>query len=265
MVKQNPTTRNHILIFNWVFIAGLLLLALNDHFFKWKFSNWFTGKISDFAGLLIFPMFLQFLFPRLSRVSVLLTGLLFVFWKLPVSAYFIDSYNKVAPISIIRTVDYSDFIAVSILPFSGYLIQRIDQYRVRRISGSFAGYLMVIPTAIVFMATSPPVSFYMKPGGDIHIGKSYKMKISREQALAKLKAKRFFIMPDTTQDTGTRADYYIMKNVVLDGRKDTIEAIQFGFLGHGEKPLCKTKAWQQSERFKSVKEILSATHPIRNC
>jgi hypothetical protein len=237
MVKQNPTARNHILIFNWIFIVGLLLLALNDHLFKWKFSNWFTGKISDFAGLLIFPMFLQFLFPRLSRVSVLLTGLLFVFWKLPVSACFIDIYNKVAFIPIIRTVDYSDFIALSILPFSQYLIRRIDQYRVSRISGSFAGYLMVIPAAIVFMATSPPISYYMQPGGDIHIGKSYKMKISGEQALGKLKAKGFFIIPDTSQHTGTKADYYIMKNVVLDGGKDTIEAIQFGFLGHGEKPL----------------------------
>jgi hypothetical protein len=237
MVRYDRTTRNNVLIFNWIFFTGLLLLALNDHYFKWKFSNWATGKISDFAGLLIFPMFLQFLFPRLSSISVLLTGLLFIFWKLPVSQHLIDSYNKIAIIPIIRTVDYSDFIALSILPFSQYFIQRIDQYRISSISSSCLSYLIIIPVALVFMATSPPISYYMEPNGDIHIGKSYKMKISREQALAKLKTKGFFIKPDTSQHYGTRAYYYIMKNAVLNEGKDTIETIQFGFLGNGEKPL----------------------------
>lgn len=238
MIKQIQSARNSALIFNWIFIAGLLLLALNDHYFKQEFANWFTGKISDFAGLLIFPMFLQFLFPRLSRISVLLTGLLFVFWKLPVSEYFIEMYNKVAIIHITRTVDYSDFIALSILPLAQYLIQRIDRYRINSISPAYITWLIVIPASLVFMATSPPISYYMRPGGDIHIGKSYKMKITKEQALAKLKAKGFLIQPDTSQhDLFARADYYVMKNVVLDGGKDTIENIQFGFLGSGARPL----------------------------
>ena len=237
MIQQNQTTRNSALIFNWIFIAGLALLALNDQYLKWTFGNWFTGKISDFAGLLIFPMFLQFLFPRISRVSVIVTGVLFVFWKLPVSESFIYAYNKIALIPITRTVDYSDFIALLILPFAWYFIGRIDNYRISRISPSFAACLIAAPAIVVFMATAPPISFYMRPGGDIHIGKSYRLKITEEQALQKLKAKGFTIIPDTSQHETSRADYYLMKNVVLNGGKDTIETIQFGFMGRVTKPL----------------------------
>jgi hypothetical protein len=237
MTKQIQSSRNNALIFNWIFIPGLVLLLLNDHYLKWEFSNWITGKISDFIGLLIFPMFLQFWFPRLSRISILLTGLLFIFWKLPVSEPFITLYNKVAIIPITRTVDYSDFIALSVLPLANHFIKRIDQYKIGSIAPAFLTYLVVIPAAVVFMATEPPVSYYMKPGGDIHIGKSYSLKISREEALARLKAEGFSIQPDTSRQGGNRATYFLMKNVILDGGKDTIETIQFGFLGDGPKTL----------------------------
>jgi hypothetical protein len=237
MVQQNQTTRNSALIFNWIFIIGLLILAVNDQYLKWTFGNWFTGKISDFAGLLIFPMFLQFLFPRIARVSVILTAVLFVFWKLPVSGSFIDSYNKVAIIPITRTVDYSDFIALLILPFAWYFMGRIDNYRIGRISPAFATCLIALPAAVVFMATSPPISFYMQPGADIHIGKSYRLKVSEDEALARFKAMGFTVTADTSQRESARADYYLMKNVVLNGGKDTIEYIQFGFMGKVKKPL----------------------------
>jgi hypothetical protein len=237
VIPPGRSPRNSVLIFNWIFIPGLILLLLNDHYLKWEFSNWITGKISDFIGLLIFPMFLQFLFPGLCRLSVLLTGLLFVFWKLPVSDPLITFYNRIAIIPITRAVDYSDLMALSILPLADFFIRRIDQYKIGTFTPAFLTWVAAIPAAVVFMATAPPVSYYMKPGGDIHIGKSYRLKISREEALAKLKAEGFSIQPDTSQHQSGRAAYYLMKNVVLDGGKDTIEAIQFGFLGDGEKTL----------------------------
>lgn len=237
MFQQNQMARNSVLIFNWVFITGVIILALNDQYLKWTFGNWATGKISDFAGLLIFPMFLQFLFPRTVRVSVILTGILFVFWKLPVSDDLINSYNKIAIIPITRVVDYSDFVALAVLPLAWYLIGRIDRYRISHISPAFAACLIAAPAAVVFMATSPPVSFYMQPGGDIHIGKSYRLKVTEEEALQKLKAEGFTIIPDSSEHEMGRADYYLAKNVVLNGGKDTIETIQFGFLGKAKKPL----------------------------
>ncbi|MFC0513206.1 hypothetical protein ACFFGT_03305 [Mucilaginibacter angelicae] len=237
---KNPmyANRNHYLIFNWIFIAGLLLLALNDHYFKQHYTSWLTGKLSDFAGLLIFPMFLLFLFPKLSKWSVIVTGLFFIFWKTPFSTGFIEAYNKISFIPITRTVDYSDYIALSVLPLSWYLIQRIDKYRVGHFLPVFLHFPAIVPIALVFMATAPATRYYMQPGGDIHIGKSYRMKMSKEKALAKLRAKGYRIETDTSQHFFTeRADYYLINNLALDGGKDTLQSLQFGFLGSGDKPL----------------------------
>jgi len=40
------------------FLAGLSVLLVNDFVLKQIFHNWLTGKLSDLAGLFIFPMFL---------------------------------------------------------------------------------------------------------------------------------------------------------------------------------------------------------------
>ncbi len=41
-----------------VAIASIAILILNDHVLKPTFSNWITGKLSDFAGLAFFPLLL---------------------------------------------------------------------------------------------------------------------------------------------------------------------------------------------------------------
>jgi hypothetical protein len=41
-----------------VAIASIAILVLNDHVLKPTFSNWITGKLSDFAGLVFFPLLL---------------------------------------------------------------------------------------------------------------------------------------------------------------------------------------------------------------
>ena len=228
----HPTHQRYLLL-NWIFIPGIFLLCLNDHYLKYQLSNWFSGKFSDFIGLLIFPMFLQFVFPRL-RVSVLLTGIFFIFWKLPLSTPFITAYNSIAIIPITRVVDYSDLLALSVLPLAYYFIQRIDQYRISSLPPAVLTWLVAIPAVVVFMATSPPIKYYMQPGGDIHIGKSYRLKISREEALARLKAEGWIIQPDSSQPQMSRATYYVIKNVILNDGKDTLKSIQFGFLGDGK-------------------------------
>lgn len=41
-------------------IPGLviLLMTLNDHYFKYQFAGLITGKLSDFCGMFYFPLFL---------------------------------------------------------------------------------------------------------------------------------------------------------------------------------------------------------------
>lgn len=37
-------------------IAAVVVLLVNDHVLKWQLDNWWTGKLSDFAGLVFFPL-----------------------------------------------------------------------------------------------------------------------------------------------------------------------------------------------------------------
>jgi len=83
-----------------VALAGVLVLGLNDWVLKGRAPGWLTGKLSDFAGLLFFPLLLTagwdtllWLVARRGRgdfslrlgklaAAVLATGGGFVAWKL---------------------------------------------------------------------------------------------------------------------------------------------------------------------------------------
>jgi hypothetical protein len=41
-----------------VALLSIALLIVNDHFLKPMYANWITGKLSDFAGLVFFPLLL---------------------------------------------------------------------------------------------------------------------------------------------------------------------------------------------------------------
>lgn len=81
-------------------LGAVVLLILNDHVFKTRWPSWWTGKLSDVAGLAMFPLVLQALWElararagRTFRPSlavlvtcVLLTGLCFSATKVSVDA-----------------------------------------------------------------------------------------------------------------------------------------------------------------------------------
>lgn len=224
--------RNRNLLFNWIFLVGIIILALNDHVLKWQFSNLLTGKLSDIVGLLILPMFIQFVFPRPKNYAIVVSGIFFIFWKSPLSEDFIHLYNQCTLIPITRTVDYTDLLALAVLPLSHFLINHIDNYRLGNLAIRTSPLWVLIPSCIIFMATSPPISYYKKPNGDIHIGKSYRIKSSKAAFLAKLKLEGLTVRPDTSEKQPSRADYYLIDNVVLNHGKDTVKSIQIGFVGN---------------------------------
>ncbi|WP_426756663.1 hypothetical protein [Myxococcus sp. Y35] len=47
-------------------LGAVALLILNDHVFKARWPSWWTGKLSDVAGLAMFPLLLQGLWERLT-------------------------------------------------------------------------------------------------------------------------------------------------------------------------------------------------------
>jgi hypothetical protein len=143
-------TRNLKILTSIWFLLGLTILLLNDFVLKGLYGNWLTGKLSDFAGLFIFPLFWTTLLPRHKNKIFWLTGLLFIFWKSSLSQILIDTWNDIRILNLQRTVDFSDLIALTILPIAYTLEKNKDNLRLLKLSPS-------IPIAIsvfAFMATS---------------------------------------------------------------------------------------------------------------
>jgi hypothetical protein len=115
------------------FIAAVLLLLINDHVLKPAFPGVVTGKLSDVSGLFVAGVLVVALVP--SRAALALGGVAagFVLWKSPLSQPLIDAWNAVGPFPIARVVDWTDLLALAVLPLA------------LRYSRSAAG---VLPTAV---------------------------------------------------------------------------------------------------------------------
>lgn len=104
------------------FLLCLFLLLLNDFYLKAAFHNTLTGKLSDFCGLFIFPIFWSVFFPRRKFAIFLLTGLLFMVWKSEYATSFITFFStNFFPIQ--RVIDHTDIIALIVLPLAWYSLK----------------------------------------------------------------------------------------------------------------------------------------------
>lgn len=109
------------LLFHPLFLLSLLLLLLNDCYFKYQFHNAFTGKLSDFSGLFAFTIFFFSLFPDYKRAIIIVVFFFFAWWKSPLSDFVVDFFNYRLAISVHRVKDYSDLFATIILPLAMYV------------------------------------------------------------------------------------------------------------------------------------------------
>jgi hypothetical protein len=119
MPSRYPTDRDRVLtIFtSWPFVLALAVLLANDWLLKQSFPGFVTGKLSDFAGLAVVALPLFAAFPRHARVIYLAMGGAFLWWKSPASSAFIAYLNDVQPWKIGRVIDYSDLVALAVLPY----------------------------------------------------------------------------------------------------------------------------------------------------
>lgn len=99
------------------FISGLLLLLVNDFYLKETFHNQLTGKLSDIAGLFIFPIFFSHIF-RAKKAVYVLTIVLFVIWKSDLATPIIIYWNNLNLYQIERTIDMTDLYALLVIPIS---------------------------------------------------------------------------------------------------------------------------------------------------
>lgn len=110
------------LLLHPLFIGSLALLLLNDFYGKYAYLGFLTGKLSDVAGLLVLPVFCRVLFPGVSKKILLIAVAIFFAWfKSPLSQPVINFINQYTPWPLHRVVDYSDLIALSVLPLANYV------------------------------------------------------------------------------------------------------------------------------------------------
>ena len=62
-------------------IAAIVILFINDQYLKYAYPSWLTGKLSDFAGLIFFPILFEPLV-KSRKWSVIITGIGFASVKL---------------------------------------------------------------------------------------------------------------------------------------------------------------------------------------
>jgi len=179
------------LILNPVFILGLILLILNDFYFKYQFSNWLTGKLSDFAGLLIFPIFIAVVFPRFKRYAALFAGIVFFIWKLPLVTPFIDWFNSFQiHFKLSRVIDYTDYIAFVVLPLSQYLINGRKGFgNISMLMPHFRTFCRVSLLIVAFFSFCATSVYRTEmPRGTIYIGKSYTIKLPKDSVISSIRA-----------------------------------------------------------------------------
>ncbi|TCL13747.1 hypothetical protein EV198_0577 [Roseivirga ehrenbergii] len=216
-----------------LFLLGLAILLLNDFVLKYEYSNVLTGKLSDFTGLFIFPIFFSALFPKYTRIIYGLTILIFGYWNSSISQGLINFLNNSA-IHVGRTVDPTDFLAFSVMPFSFiYFKSQIARLRRRIIipTGTVIGAVAVFS----FVATTLP-----KQSAELGIGsnKTYTLELDKTEFFGKLQPG--YLLSDTIElnlvDSlfylyyyvpDIRADMFVLANITEQDDKTIIRLDNF--------------------------------------
>lgn len=204
-----------------MFLLALFTLLINDFILKWEYHNWLTGKLSDFAGLIVAPIFLFIIFPKIKTHSIFVIGLFFIFWKSPFSQSMIDFVNQLSSFHFHRVVDYSDLIALPILSVPYFLIQKNNT------ATPFLFLKKINPSIFIFLLTSFALFSTSRaprdiPQGDIYLNDSFNVKKSVEEVLNKIEQNGYLIKNDTTQ-TWRKAYLYIEDFAFNNRSVDTIK------------------------------------------
>ncbi|PKQ25128.1 MAG: hypothetical protein CVT64_11400 [Actinobacteria bacterium HGW-Actinobacteria-4] len=146
-----------------VSLISIAVLVVNDHILKDAYGNWWTGKLSDFAGLIFFPALLAVAFavvaPRaqfrpLGLASVVTTGVGFAWIKATEIGATAASavWSLVAGPSIILR-DPTDFIALPMLAVAVAIAVRVKT-RPRAVLATIA-----VPFAVIATVATGPGTF----------------------------------------------------------------------------------------------------------
>jgi len=141
-------------------ISALILLLLNDHFLKIFSPGFITGKLSDFAGLFVFPIYLSVITRDFLRnrfrveMIIFFSAILFIALQieslLNIILLFADKISFPRPNLV---ADYTDLIALTMLPLSYQFIKNNEQ-KTRLIYRKYIYSLFLIIYTFAVTATS---------------------------------------------------------------------------------------------------------------
>jgi hypothetical protein len=132
------------------FVAVLAALVLNDFVFKALFHNTLTGKVSDFAGLFALTLFVATLAPNHRRLGGVAIAGAFAFWKTAYASPLIEWLNTISPLTVGRTVDLTDWVALPMVPLALWAAPRLRPWPLPRL----LQVSLAILAPIAFTATS---------------------------------------------------------------------------------------------------------------
>jgi hypothetical protein len=142
------------------FLAAVLLLLANDAVFKQVWPGWVTGKLSDVAGLFAWTFFWSALLPnRFTAWVAVATGTGFVYWKSSAAETLITWWNVTAAVPIARVVDFTDLVALAVLPLAVIAVRRarpIGTSRVLRVSAAICSVFAFAATSVIYPVTVWP-------------------------------------------------------------------------------------------------------------
>lgn len=250
-----------------LFLLSLFLLLLNDFYLKAQFGNFITGKLSDFAGLFVFPLFFSAFLPKRKLEIYILTGFLFIFWKSPYSQSLINFWNIFGILKIGRTVDFTDLSALLILPVSFvYLSLKTKQEEIYSmlLVKKIATSLIIVLSVFAFTATS-----LVKERTIMFHENEYKFSLKKEEVERILKnTKTFYDLAIQRDDEVFPRNQYpnievdlktFFVDLYLEHRICESRGVKFTFIMNQEKDF--TKIWGISAYFNcSLYEDNSINH-----
>ena len=176
--------RQPLLLLHPFAIVALCILLLNDFSWKYQYHNWLTGKLSDFAGLFVLSVFLSAFFYRHTLVYVAI-AIFFIWWKTSLSQPTIDFLNQSFSLTLHRTIDYSDYIAIPFV-FAAYPLKPAECNF--SFAKKLAAYFVSAVCLFAFCSTSYYRKFMISPemGPRISYHISYPSRFNQEDILYKL-------------------------------------------------------------------------------
>jgi hypothetical protein len=195
-----------------LFLVSLAILLINDHILKNLYPGFVTGKLSDFAGLFLFPVFLYILFEGFFRSKKrlifmhILMGLVFIVWKLASVEILLAKINELTSIPMPgRVKDPSDLIALITLPLSYKFLNKSESFIELNKKKYIMSRLIIILSGVAVLGTSKIYTYKNEPEYTIVSSKDIaNMIFLFEQSLRE----NDFVITDRVIENGSDFLYY---------------------------------------------------------